>query len=239
MAKKRTKSLPKSPPSIGPVLPSLLPKNKAHVSILLRVVLSLTVVGCLVVLIAWLGQLATSQLGSRDRYRVALSSVSFDTPAVVDRKSFLAEVRYVSALPESIDTADNQLPAVLKLAFEKHPWVERFEDVVVLPTGEVQLKILYRVPQMTILWRHANDLETRALDKHGVLLPINATTTNLPVLLNERGVPDAEAGKIWPEDEVLRALEFSMSYPLRTISRTKFGWSLIETSGRTMLINTP
>jgi hypothetical protein len=235
MAKKRTKSLP--PP--GPVLPPAPPTGKARASMLLRIVLSLVLVVGLVVLVAWLGQMASGQLGQRDRYRVPLDRVMFDVPPKLDRASFLAEVRYVSRLPETVDTADRNLLTVLKPAFEKHPWVEQLDAVVVRPDGEVRLSIRFRTPQLAIFWRRVTENETRALDKHGVLLPVDAVTTNLPTLLNERTVDSAEAGKPWPEAEVQRAVQLSCSYPVRTISRTKTGWHIIETTGKTLSINTP
>jgi hypothetical protein len=203
------------------------------------VALSLVVVSGLVILVAWLGQMASLQLGQRDRYRVPLDRVQFDIPSVLDRKSFLAEVRYVSGLTETLDTADQNLLAMLKPAFEKHPWVEQLDAIDVRPSGEVHLNLRFRTPQLAILWRRTTESENRALDKHGILLPIDAPTTNIPMLLNERAVDFAEAGKAWPEAEVQRAVQLSTAYPVRTISRTKTGWHLIETSGKTLSINTP
>lgn len=237
MAKKRTKSLPTPPP--GPVLPPAPPMGKARAWMLLRIVLSLVLVAGLVVSVVWLGQVASRQLGERDRYRVPLDRVMFDIPPTLERKSFLAEVRYVSGLPETIDAADQNLLTVLRPAFEKHPWVEQLDAVVVRPDGEVHLSIRFRTPQLAIYWRRADMNETRVLDKHGVLLPVDAITKNLPTLLNERAVDTAEAGKAWPEAEVQRAVQLSCSYPVRTISRTKTGWHLIETTGKTLSINTP
>jgi hypothetical protein len=237
MAKKRAKTLPTPPP--GPVLPPAPPTRKVRAGAMLKIIAScLLVVGC-VALVAWLGKVSSSQLGQRDRYRVPLATVQFEPPPTLDRASFLAEVRYISGLGDSIDTADPNLLATLKPAFEKHPWVDQLEATEVRPNNEVQLNLRYRTPQLAILWQRDGSIETRALDKLGVLLPVDATTKNLPVLLNERAVPLAEAGKPWPEADVQRAVQLSRTYPVRTITRTKTGWNLVETSGKTLTINTP
>jgi hypothetical protein len=237
MAKKRTKSLPTPPP--GPVLPPAPPTRKVRVGGVFKIIMScVLVVGC-VALVAWLGQLSSKQLGQRDRYRIDLASVQFDSPPTLDRASYLAEVRYISGLSDSIDSADPNLSSVLKSAFENHPWVEQMERVELKPNNSVWLHVRYRTPQLAILWQRDGTNETRAIDKQGVLLPVDANTKGLPVLLNERAVPSAEAGKSWPEAEVQRAVELCNSYPLRTVSRTKHGWNLVETSGKSFSINTP
>ena len=201
-------------------------------AVLAKLALALLVAGGLVVGLARLGRHAGEGVAARDRYTVPVSAVRFDTPPHLDPKTFLTEVRYLGDLPETVQAVDPHLGDKLAVAFRRHPWVADVTGVSVSPEGEIRLGLQFRVPALAVRWANGAEREVRAVDASGVLLPAGAPTDPLPQFLTTRTIPLPEAGKVWPEADVVRAAELVGRNPTRSIERTPTGWRLVDPAGK-------
>jgi len=189
--------------------------------------------------IAMLGKSIAAKLPDDERFAVPLERLDFEAPSHVDRRTFLAEVRYLSGLPDPLMANRADLPERLRKAFAGHPWIAGVGDIAVSPQRRIAIALRFREPVLAIDWRIDGERETRALDIDGVLLPASARTDGLAKLANERNVPKAEAGRPWPEDEVRRAAELVVRHSATAIERTRNAWKLTERSGTILTIGTP
>jgi cell division septal protein FtsQ len=149
--------------------------------------------------IIWLGRWSQQQVRSQDRYLVPVADIECDPPAGLDRVEFLDQVRYDARLPAQVNVLDDDLPAQLRAAFAKHPWVETVDDVQLRSPRTITVRLTYRTPVLAVPW----DGGLRAVDGYGVLLPRNAPTRELPVYDGEPKAPRGPAGTRWgdPDDE--------------------------------------
>ena len=147
------------------------------------------------------GRLALEQLRDRQRYTVSFADIDCPPPPGQGREDFLGEVRYLAALPDRLRLLDDDMPARLKVAFVRHPWVERVEAVEVVPPSLVRVRLAYRRPALAVPF----DGRLRAVDRHGVLLPASAPTEGLPVFSGEPRPPAGPAGTPWRDKAVEEA----------------------------------
>lgn len=168
---------------------------------LLRFFLLILTVGLFLAGLVWLGQQALEQVRDQERYTLHFEDVECQPPAGMKRSDFLDEVRYVTGLPAELALLDEELPRRLAEAFARHPWVEKVEQVVVLPGNQVRVQLKHRTAVLAVPW----DGELRAVDAHGVLLPANAATTGLPVYDSFALPPRGPAGTAWGDDAVAQA----------------------------------
>lgn len=188
--------------------------------------------------IAWLGSRAGREVTPQTRYTVAFADIEPSVlPPGIDRKTFLTEVRYQSELPDTVQSVDPNLDALLKLAFAKHPWVKAVERIAILPAGGIRVDLTIREPALKILLGRGSD--ARVLDRAGVLLPGAAGAGGLPVLVNRLVPQNVPAGTVWPDPDVLRAIELVVLYPCEKIERVLEGWQLTLKAGRIQRIATP
>ncbi len=193
----------------------------------------------LLLLFDQLGTAAKQQVPAQPRYAVPLEELQFDTPAYIDRTAFLAEVQYLSQLPDTVQAIDPHLQHQLQSAFLQHPWVADLGTVRVQPDLTIHLPLQWREPALAIQWHRGDAPSTRVVDNHGILLPREAPTIGLPRLLNVQQATHAEAGQPWPNQDVPRAAELVRRYTAETIERTAMGWVLREHNGQTLTIATP
>ena len=184
-----------------------------------------------------LGQRAGTDVVPNARYTVAFADIETTSPSGQDRKTFLTEVRFLSDLPETLQSVDPKLAEHLRAAFNKHPWVLGVDEVAVTPTGQIRVGLKFREPVLAM--RIGGDPNPRAIDRHGVLLPANASTAMLPVLIDPRVPMGISAGQKWPDPDVQRAVELVLIYPCQKIERVLLGWVITQADGRVRRIIAP
>jgi len=170
---------------------------------LLRSTLLLLVVAAIVGGVIWLGHFGLWQIHDQDRYTVPLTEVICDVPDGMERTEFLDQVQYNSPRATHFNVLDDDLSAQVKLAFARHPWVEKVEGVKLTPPRSIAVSLVFRVPVLAVRW----DEELRAVDGAGVLLPKNAPTRGLPVYEGAprpRGPPGTRWGDPDLESEARR-----------------------------------
>src|SRR5438128_885672 len=148
----------------------------------------------LIVLAHW----AREDLRDRERYTVPFADIQCLPPPGMSRADFLDEVQYLASLPRQLPLLDEDLPARLRGAFARHPWVEKVADVVVKAPREVEVRLQYRTPVLRVRFKD----EWRAVDSGGILLPKQAPTAGLPELGGEASAPRGPAGTRWRDPRV-------------------------------------
>jgi len=99
----------------------------------------------------------------------------------------------LSNLPGKLNLLEEDLGRRLAIGFSRHPWVEKVEEVELLPTREVKLHLVIRRPVLAV--RLGKEL--RAVDGRGVLLPADAATEGLPIYQGKPRPPAGPAGTRW------------------------------------------
>jgi hypothetical protein len=164
---------------------------------------ALLTAGGLLVLLGWvaLGRRAADNLPPSGRPAVAFADIDCPPPEGLSRADFLGEVQYLTNLPDRLPLPDDTLAARLTAAFAAHPRVESVRRVEVLPP-RVRVALVYRTAVLAV----PADGTLRAVDGHGVLLPLTVGTAGLP---RQGGTPVSPPagtpGKAWGDDRVTAA----------------------------------
>ncbi len=137
-------------------------------------------------------------LYDRDRYQVGFGEIECTPPEVMDRTKFLDQVHYLSSLPAKLNVLSDELPDQLREGFAKHPWVERVDDVAITPPKRIHLKLTYRVPVLAVKFGD----KVYAVDGHGIRLPGDAPTRDLPVYDGEAKKFAIPEGTRWGDPNV-------------------------------------
>jgi cell division septal protein FtsQ len=137
--------------------------------------------------------------GRLSRGQVAFEDIDCNAPPGLSRSDFLGEVRYVSRLPARLPVADVETHAVLREAFQKHPWVLSVEAIEPQLPDRLRVQLTFRQPALAVKWKDA----LRVVDDRGVLLPSSASSLGLPEFAGTPNAPGPE-GQAWPDDEVIR-----------------------------------
>jgi len=188
--------------------------------------------------ILWLGRKAGDKVANEARYTVPFSQISCEHPPGVDRLAFLTEVRYISSLPETLQSVEAGLADQLKAAFSKHPWVSQVEEVKITPDAKIEVVLKFRLPVLLI--RVTSDNEVRVVDKQGILLPSGSKLEQLPQLTNPMLAPVRPAGELWDDPTIRRAAELVELYKPQkptSIEKTAKGWRLTLEGGRTVVVS--
>jgi hypothetical protein len=200
-----------------------------------KAVVTLAVLFGLVGGLVWLGGKAGPAVAGRDQYAVAVADLRCDVPPGTDRPTFLGEVRYLSQLPEKVQSVDPNLPATLSAAFAKHPWVAAVTGVTTAPDGTVSVGLTFRRPVVVVGVRGSSP---RLVDAAGVLLPAAPTPTGIAVLAGEWIPPPVPAGSVWPDPTVSRAAQLAAAYHPATIQRLPAGgWRLVLPDGKSLSVS--
>jgi hypothetical protein len=169
-----------------------------------------------------LGRATRAVLHNRDAYTMALSDIDCDPPEGMPRAEFLGEVRTLSKLPERFHLLDDNLSARLARAFAVHPWVESVKRVEVCGRGsKLHVELVNRQAVLAVClpgdkvprdgstlietWSGTSRnalVPARAVDCNGVLLPVSAVQSHLPVLTSEVAAPAGVAGVGWGDRRV-------------------------------------
>jgi hypothetical protein len=134
--------------------------------------------------VIWSGRWGKEQLRGNKQFTVEFADIECDPPAGMDRHKFLDEVLYYASprLSKKIDLLDENLRDHLKEGFARHPWVEKVDDVTIVPAVKVGAEML-------------------AVDGSGVALPKNAPTDGLPIYVGDAKAPRA-IGQRWGDPNV-------------------------------------
>jgi hypothetical protein len=144
-----------------------------------------------------LSRQARDRLRPEDRYQMAFTAIECVPPQDQDRLDFLAEVQYLANLPDNLPLLDAHLCERLAEGFARHPWVERVEEVR-LEASRVEVRLRYRTAVLAV--KTAGRL--RAVESHGVLLPVSARTDELPLFPATAAPPAGPAGTPWGDPQV-------------------------------------
>jgi hypothetical protein len=157
----------------------------------------LLVVGASAAVVAGLvlaGHKARAWLERHGHFVIALADIQCSAPSGLDRPTFLAEVQYLGGLPDRFSAVDPTMELQIATAFAAHPWVEQVESVSLRAPEGPRVNLLFRVPVLAV--------NGRAIDGHGVLLPITAPVSDLIVLSGTAAPPKNPAGAPWGDPTV-------------------------------------
>jgi hypothetical protein len=167
------------------------------------------------------GRWARGRLRGQDSWSLPFAAIECEPPAGLPREDFLGEVQYLADQPDRLPLLDEALPARLARAFAAHPWVEDVQRVEVLPGRRLRVDLTYRRAVLAVCLPSADAaadgsvlLESasgagpdalvpcRAVDRHGVLLPVKATQPGLPLLHADVAAPAGRPGTAWGDGRV-------------------------------------
>ena len=171
--------------------------NRRVILVLLLVAAPLLVVVALVLA----GKLSLEEIRGRERYQLPFADIECTPPPGQSRDGFLAEVRYLTELPDQLPLLEEGLAARLASAFALHPWVEKVERVEIVPPHRVLVQLVYRTPVLAV----RQGEQVRAVDRRGILLPTTAITDGLPVFQGKAKPPAGPTGTPWGDPAVEEA----------------------------------
>jgi hypothetical protein len=158
---------------------------------LLLLLLPLSILGGVYIL----GNYTRQQIRCWQRYNVPFAAIHCEPPPGQDRAAFLAEVQYVSGLPDRFQMLDEDVLPRLQAAFAAHPWVEKVDQITVQPDKQVQVRLTYRTPVLAVLADDTRgDTLGPSLDSRGIKLPVSRLVQGLPILTG-RTLSAAQPGK--------------------------------------------
>jgi hypothetical protein len=163
------------------------------------------------------------------RYLVPISEIQFEAPRYIDKPLLLSEVRLLAGLPERVSSVDPAMQEKLKVAFQRHPWIERVGAVTPLAEGGLSAELDFRIPALAI--QIQGEAGLRAVDRSGVLLPVSAPTGALPRLVNTVVKTEIAAGRKHPDPDVVRAAELVCIHSAKDIERVRTGWRITKPDG--------
>jgi hypothetical protein len=173
--------------------------------------------------LVWLGQHAGQAVANQPKYQVPISGIQFDPPTGVDRTAFLAEVRSLGALPETISAVAAETPPLLASAFAKHPWVAEVKRVHIDADRTIHVELVYRTPVLAV--KLTGEPTLRMVDKTGTLLPISPVPDLLTVLTGEMKSNDATVKRAAEIADMLKDKK------PRKIEKTNTGWRVTPENG--------
>jgi hypothetical protein len=184
-------------------------------------------IGLLLTLV-WIGQNAGRSIAEKERYHVPVASIECDAPPGSDRAVFLAEVRTLANLAETISAVSPETPPILAAAFAKHPWVASVPRVTVTPDRTIRVELQFRTPVLAA--RIVGEPTLRTLDKTGILLPVSPVPDLLPVLLGEFSKTDPNLKRAAEITDMLKDRK------PRRIEKLKEGWRIVTDSGQAFTV---
>jgi hypothetical protein len=147
------------------------------------------------------GRWAWEDLSGRERYQVPFADIECSPPEGLSRADFLDEVRYLEGLPAELPLLEPGLSERLAHAFASHPWVEKVVRVEITPPRHIRVSLRYRTPALAVALAPGEEGPRRAVDRHGVLLPVTGREEALPLLVGV-SAPEAGPGNLWGDERV-------------------------------------
>ncbi len=214
MARKAAKPKPKPPPAA----PRWRFPTRAGVA---ATVCVLTVAG-----VVGVGLSAATAIEYRERFTLPLSALDFDVPPWIERDAFLAEVRYLSDLPDTFNSYNPAATERLRSALAKHPSVESVQGGYTTIDRRYVLTVVFREPVLRVTTIVDGTPSPRMVDARGVLLPVGKMDDNLPEL----------SGVVGDAVELKRAAELARQFRPKSVARANGGWRITEKSGRVLVV---
>jgi len=195
-----------------------------------------TLAPCGVVLVVLLGvetigRWTRDGLRGSERFQVAFADIECQPPPSLSAQDFLGEVQYLTGVPDRLDLLGKELPQALTVAFRQHPWVEGVDRVEVLPGRKVRVQLVHRTPVLAV--KHAN--QTRAIDRHAVLLPATAPSENLPLYVTPVPAPVGPPGMEWG-DPTLKSAAQTIAFLRKQADLPRF--TFVESEVRGLVLTT-
>jgi hypothetical protein len=157
------------------------------------------------------GKLTRQSIQNWDRYTLAFTEIDCTPPPTQERAEFLGEVQQLAGLPERLSVLDPDLASRLAEALACHPYVEKVEQVVILPSRAVRVQLAYRVPVLEVMLpepvpKELSHPETGTepswwVDGRGVILPRKTAREPLPLLFATTK-PAGSVGQVWGDTVV-------------------------------------
>jgi len=166
-----------------------------------QVLVPVVAAGLLVGGLIALGRAARDRLRQHERYTVAVSDIDCPAPPGLRRDDFLPEVQYLARLPDRLPALADDTPARLADAFAGHPWVEKVEEVRIVPPDRARVRLVFRTPALAV----PQPTGSRVVDGRAVLLPAGAPADGLPLLQGAVAPPIGLAGSEWGDPAVRAA----------------------------------
>jgi hypothetical protein len=122
----------------------IAPARRRLGGVLARVLIALAGAALVVIGLIAVGSMAREGLSPQERYLIPFAEIDSPAPPGQTLGDFLAEVRYLSEMPERISLLDTELADKLGAAFARHPKVERVVAVSVTPPRHVHVELQFR-----------------------------------------------------------------------------------------------
>jgi hypothetical protein len=220
-----------------PKLPRAASSGPSLVSIALKTILTLAIGFALIAGLMLAGQRAGNSVADQPRYAVPIAGIQCPAPPGTERIAFLAEVRSLGALPESVSAVDAETPPKLAAAFQKHPWVAEVSRVHVADDRTIHVDLKFRTPVLAV--QISNESTLRLLDKSGILLPPSPVPAGITTLIGSTIHTPETVGQAVTDATARRAAELAellKDRSPRTIERTGSGWRVMPATGPALLV---
>jgi hypothetical protein len=210
--------------------------------------------GLFLLAITQAGKLTRDQVKDWDRFTIAVGDLQCPPPPFAQRDAFLAEVKDIAALPDPLQVLDKELAERLAAAFARHPYVEKVERVRVLPSREVNIDLVYRIPVLEVMLSDRPgsaavsspssqppaktglaDDPSWYVDAKGIVLPRRTFPEPLPLLLTA-GEPKGRPGEAWGDTSVEAAARLAA---LLRPQQSKLNLRVFEISKNGFVLSTP
>jgi hypothetical protein len=150
------------------------------------------------------GNVTRARVRDQDRYRFEFAAIECVPEPPRPPATFLSEVQFLGEISDELNLLDDSLAARLADAFRKHPWVETAERVEITPDHHIQVCLRYRKPVLAV----RTEGRPRAVDRHGILLPSDASVEGLP-MFEGKAKPPGKEGQPWGDPAVEHAAQNS------------------------------
>jgi hypothetical protein len=180
---------------------------------LFPVVCSLLVMASLILILIEVGKWTRERVSHLDRYTISFADIECRRPPAQDQVQFLSEVQYLGNLPDQLHLLDADLAERLANAFAQHPWVEKVEEVQIVPPKQIHVRLVYRTPVLLVVppsggsgrnppkGGTTNSVGSYVVDGHGILLRGSIEAKNLPHF-DAATAPSGPAGTPWGDAAV-------------------------------------
>jgi hypothetical protein len=122
----------------------LAPARRRPGGVIARVLIALAGAVLVVIGLIVLGSTSKESISTQERYLLPFTQIDSSAPPGQSVGDFLAEVHYLSEMPEHISLVDTELANKLRAAFARHPKVERVVAVSVTSPQHVHVELQFR-----------------------------------------------------------------------------------------------
>jgi hypothetical protein len=188
------------------------PPAKPRSRLFLIVCSLLVMVGFILILVE-VGKWTRERVSHLDRYTISFPDIECRRPPAQDQGQFLSEVQYLGDLPDQLHLLDADLAERLADAFARHPWVEKVEEVKIVPPKQIHVRLVFRTPVLLVVppsggggrnppkGGTTNSVGSYVVDGQGILLRGSIQAKDLPHF-DVGTAPSGPAGTPWGDADV-------------------------------------